>query len=201
MTKRELQAIETKKNLLSAAEKLIEEKGFSNTSINDITDACGVATGTLYLYFKNKDEILLQLSKNIHEKLEQQLEEVHSDSALEKLRFIITEWLRFVSEQGRNTMKQIYRYYIETTMSGERDTTANRIDYEVNLVSSCLMAAVENGELNSDTPVDFLGLLIGMEMHGASSYYCSDDTSFNPIEWGEKYSDYILRTMLRDYII
>ena len=45
--------------ILDAAVWVIAEKGFHVARISDIADRAGVADGTIYLYFKNKDEILM----------------------------------------------------------------------------------------------------------------------------------------------
>lgn len=46
--------------ILSAAIKVFAEQGFFNSTISQIAKEAGVADGTIYLYFKNKDDILLQ---------------------------------------------------------------------------------------------------------------------------------------------
>ncbi len=45
--------------VLSAAVKLIIEKGFNETSMREIAEAAGVGKSTLYDYFSSKDEILI----------------------------------------------------------------------------------------------------------------------------------------------
>ncbi len=45
--------------ILDAAVAVFAVKGFFNSRISDIADRAGVADGTVYLYFKNKDEILM----------------------------------------------------------------------------------------------------------------------------------------------
>ena len=44
--------------ILDAAVAVFAEKGFFVSRVSDIADRAGVADGTVYLYFKNKDEIL-----------------------------------------------------------------------------------------------------------------------------------------------
>lgn len=51
--------------ILRAAEKNFAEKGFNRTSIEDIADAAEVAVGTVYFYFKNKEDLLIQLLNQI----------------------------------------------------------------------------------------------------------------------------------------
>jgi TetR/AcrR family fatty acid metabolism transcriptional regulator len=44
--------------ILKAATSVFAEKGFFNSKVADIAAAAGIADGTVYLYFKSKDEIL-----------------------------------------------------------------------------------------------------------------------------------------------
>ena len=48
---------EKEKKLLDSAFQLFTEKGFKDTSIQEIVDNAGVAKGTFYLYFKDKYDI------------------------------------------------------------------------------------------------------------------------------------------------
>ena len=47
--------------ILRAATRVFAEKGFFNSKVADIAKAAGVADGTVYLYFKNKDDVLHSL--------------------------------------------------------------------------------------------------------------------------------------------
>lgn len=44
--------------ILRAAIKVFAEKGYFNSKVSDIAGEAGIADGTVYLYFKSKDEIL-----------------------------------------------------------------------------------------------------------------------------------------------
>ncbi len=46
--------------ILDAAVKVFAEQGFFQSTVAQIAREAGVADGTIYLYFKNKDDILLQ---------------------------------------------------------------------------------------------------------------------------------------------
>ncbi|MBZ0272833.1 TetR/AcrR family transcriptional regulator [bacterium] len=47
--------------ILRAAVKIFAKNGFHNAKISEIAKEAGVADGTIYLYFKNKDDLLIQL--------------------------------------------------------------------------------------------------------------------------------------------
>lgn len=53
--------LEKKNNIIEAAYNLFIEKGIGNTAIDEIVKRAGVAKGTFYLYFKNKNDIVEKL--------------------------------------------------------------------------------------------------------------------------------------------
>lgn len=52
------EAAERRNEILDVAERLFCTNGYDNTSTNDILAEIGIARGTLYYYFKNKEDIL-----------------------------------------------------------------------------------------------------------------------------------------------
>ena len=58
-----------KESILKVAEKLFEKYSYRKVSIDEITQEAGVAKGTFYLYFKNKNELYSQILKNYYEKI------------------------------------------------------------------------------------------------------------------------------------
>lgn len=56
-----------KKKILESALKLFNEKGIDNTSTTLISKEADVATGTLYLYFESKVDLIRELGTSIQE--------------------------------------------------------------------------------------------------------------------------------------
>lgn len=52
-------AEETRNRILDAALALFRDRGFAQTSMRDIADAAGVATGAAYYYYRSKEELVL----------------------------------------------------------------------------------------------------------------------------------------------
>jgi TetR/AcrR family fatty acid metabolism transcriptional regulator len=50
-----------RERILSAAVRVFANKGFYATRVSEIAEAAGVADGTIYLYFKNKDHVLVSI--------------------------------------------------------------------------------------------------------------------------------------------
>ena len=51
----------TRARILRSAMMLINTRGYSNTSINDIIESSGVQKGNLYFHFSSKDDLCLAL--------------------------------------------------------------------------------------------------------------------------------------------
>lgn len=58
-----------KKQILEAAMGCFARKGFQGTSIQEIADELGMAKGSIYFYFKSKDDLLLEVIAYIGQKL------------------------------------------------------------------------------------------------------------------------------------
>ena len=60
-TRRQAQADETRRQILTAANKLFAERGYAGATIEAIATEAGVAPETIYAVFKNKGKILVSL--------------------------------------------------------------------------------------------------------------------------------------------
>lgn len=77
--------------IIEAAVKVIAENGYHGSQISKIAKAAGVADGTIYLYFKNKEDILVSV---FEEKMGQFIEKIarstsEKKNANEKLKTLI----------------------------------------------------------------------------------------------------------------
>lgn len=95
-----------REQLLEAATKLILKKGYSHTSVEDITNEMGIAKGSFYTYFKSKNLLLQTIAeKKIEEMVEKQdgiLE--NSLSFEETLKNIILVRLKFSHESMKREL-------------------------------------------------------------------------------------------------
>jgi AcrR family transcriptional regulator len=82
VSRQELRSEETKRAILTAAAELFSQKGFEAVSIREIAKAAGCSHTTLYIYFKDKEALLHQLSVEPLQALRQQMESTLADSSL-----------------------------------------------------------------------------------------------------------------------
>ena len=63
-----------RQQIMIAAKNVFSDKGFNRTTMEDIANRAELSPGTLYLYFKNKEELYASLSIDIMEYLVERLE-------------------------------------------------------------------------------------------------------------------------------
>lgn len=77
------QSSDKRQRILEGALKAFARKGFYNTKVSEIASEAGVADGTIYLYFKNKDDLLISLFEDrmewVIERLRSELAQVDGD--------------------------------------------------------------------------------------------------------------------------
>jgi len=101
--------------ILEAAIKVFARQGFHQSTVAQIAKEARVADGTIYLYFKNKDDILVQFfnykTKLVFDSF--RTEVARADSSLDKLRYLIR---RHLEEFQRNREMAVV-YQVETHQS------------------------------------------------------------------------------------
>ncbi|MFO8084883.1 MAG: TetR/AcrR family transcriptional regulator [Desulfobacterales bacterium] len=71
-----------RQQIMVAAKRVFSIKGFTKATMEDIAKEAELSPGTLYLYFKNKDELYASLSLRILQYLLIRLEHVNAESNL-----------------------------------------------------------------------------------------------------------------------
>ncbi|MGE8203933.1 TetR/AcrR family transcriptional regulator [Heyndrickxia sp. NPDC080065] len=98
VSKQEQRAEETKKTILIAAGKLFSERGYDSVTMRQIAKEAGCSHTTIYLYFKDKEALLHQLSMPFLHDLYQQLQQISlmdTISAEDRLKRISRKYIHF----------------------------------------------------------------------------------------------------------
>ncbi len=70
----------TEKKIVEAASELFYEKGYEETSIDDICNEVGVSHGLFYYYFKSKEEMIEEIAMKAADEMENELIQITEDS-------------------------------------------------------------------------------------------------------------------------
>ncbi len=151
-------ASERKKNdkyqqILEAAIRIFARQGYYNSTISQIAREARVADGTIYLYFKNKDDILDNFfsykTRQVFTRFKEEVDK--ADNALEKLKKLVYHHL-LEFEQDRD-MAVVYQ--VETRM--KRHLSDDKIKEMSKMYFDLVADIVEQGQreqaIRSDLPV------------------------------------------------
>ncbi len=122
--------------ILKAAVKIFAERGYHNAKISQVAEEASVATGSIYVYFKNKEDILLKIFEEIWRPLYLELKKISTNrklQSIEKIEYLIdlvfdffienpAKAIVFVNEQNhllKKTEIQFTDYYEKFMKLGE----------------------------------------------------------------------------------
>lgn len=101
--RKEREKKQRKEQILEAAKRLFQERGFLNVTMSDIAEAAELSIGSLYLYFKNKEDIYAGLACLGSQKFDTLLDEaLHKQKKLSQkdLAAFIEKFMRIYADYG-----------------------------------------------------------------------------------------------------
>ena len=154
MTNRQLAALETKRKLLETAKKIVGEKGLVNTSIEEITKACGVSNGTFYTYFKRKEDVIFALSREMYQEIYEEAQ-AYDGPFMERLIFYMVKFSGYIEKSGLKLCQEWVRNTADPDLV-ENPDDKNKLYMDLNSMKGMIEKGIEGGELTKNTPVDAL---------------------------------------------
>lgn len=200
MTKRQESALKTRQRLLDVTHKLIKQNGFYKLSVEDITKNAGVAKGTFYIYFKHKEEIVLEICKGLFQETQLKLDEIKDSDITDKIFLYFDCFINEVQGYQIHIVREWIKGIVEKNFDNE-SMGIIKWHYDVEMLKKIFSNAVENKELKADTPVDTLVKIILCELYGMLTVWCMTDNEFNPRIWTKKFCEIQLKVILKGYLI
>ncbi|MFW1711585.1 TetR/AcrR family transcriptional regulator [Vibrio parahaemolyticus] len=94
-------AVDKRDQILAAAEQLIAESGFQGLSMQKLANEAGVAAGTIYRYFSDKEHLLEEVRLNVAKRIASAVQSGVNDDMPLKERYR-TMWLNIWNLAGSN---------------------------------------------------------------------------------------------------
>ncbi|MBQ2744090.1 MAG: TetR/AcrR family transcriptional regulator [Lachnospiraceae bacterium] len=161
-----------RKAISTVAEQLFMKKGIENTSMNDIAKESGYSKATLYVYFKNKEELVgilvLESMQKLYEYIRMALEQ--SDSTKERYREICQALVKYQEEYPFyfNMVLETINIDFESTHFLPEEKETFLIGEQINdLLANFLKNGIASGDIRSDMDIvptifSFWGMLSGL---------------------------------------
>jgi TetR/AcrR family fatty acid metabolism transcriptional regulator len=141
-----------RERILRAAVRVFAKNGFYDTRVSAVAKAAGVADGTIYLYFKSKDELLLSLFEDRVETLLSYMksELPKLESAPQKLRRIIEMQLGVL--EGERDLAEVFTVILRQSTKLLKEYAAPKFMAYLETIAAVVSEGQRAGDFRADIP-------------------------------------------------
>ncbi|SDI90891.1 TetR/AcrR family transcriptional regulator [Natribacillus halophilus] len=191
---RERKIAKKKEDILRSAAKLLSEKDDHKTTMEDIAAELLMTKGSIYYYFKNKEDLLYQCHTMILEQSIERIEKISltDGSPADKLKKAMTEHIQFAIQEKSlfnimvNPEQSLSAHYLE-------DVKKKRAQYE-KYFDQFIAEGIASGDFPSlDTKM--VRMIILPALNGVNQWY-SPRGEKDEREIAELMSNYLLRILV-----
>ena len=163
--------------ILAAALQLFVELGFHGTPTSLIAKEAGVANGTLFHYYKTKDDLIVALYLEIKKKMLacSALEFGAEETLKAKFKYVYVNTMQWGLE-NKNEFKYVQQFINSPFMS------LIPIEVRQQMIKS-LVDLIDQGikmDIIKPLPIDFISTLISSQLFGVNQYLINAD--FDPVK-------------------
>ena len=158
--------------IIYAASRCFMEKGFHNTTMQDIYDATGLSPGAVYNYFSNKEEIVEAANGEFSKVSIQAMDSLEADRPDDYLTAYIESWTEFVTKPDLREGLSVYlSFYVEAMRIGTmRESMLKLQDAIHEKLEKHIRQSQEAGILNPGLSPEaiartIMGMVFGMAIH------------------------------------
>ncbi len=186
--------------IIDAAVRVFARNGFYNSRVSDIAREAGIASGTIYLYFKTKDEILVTLFR---EKMAAFVAGVRKAIAEEpgataKIRRMIR--LHFETLEANADVAEVVQVELRQGQKFFRGASAHEISAYFDLIGSVLQEGVEAGVFRRDLPVKVATKMLFGAMDQVTTSWVLGKRGYRLADAAEPVANIFLKGVTRDGI-
>ncbi len=183
--------------ILKAAVRVFAREGFFKSRVEAVAKEAGVATGTTYLYFENKDDILISI---FDEEMTPIIDGMKSEiaeqkSAVDKIRTFIRRHLVMVQEQP--DMAQLLIVELRQSNKFLHTYSGTKFKEYLNIIGNIFKEGQTEGVFRQDiTSTIFKQVMFGAVDQISTNWALSRTKKLDLNETGEQIADIILNGAL-----
>jgi TetR/AcrR family fatty acid metabolism transcriptional regulator len=184
--------------LTKAAYNVVSKKGYYNFTIKDISKESGLSTGLVHYYFKNKQDLMLNLIREMNKNLKKYLNNglSRSEDPVEKLKIYVTQAFELVMNEKNYFF--VFIDFLSQVNRSERMRKANirLIESYREECSRILKEGVEKGVFK-EIDIKYVTTVIISLIQGMIIQYVIDNDSFEYSEYTKRVIEQIFDMVLK----
>jgi AcrR family transcriptional regulator len=125
-----------KQLIMEKALELFSEQGFEATSVQQITERCGISKGAFYLSFKTKDELLISMVENYLQQFVTDVDQVVRSSLSKDIKLV--EFYKSIFQAFKKHAAPARVFFNEKVLLTKKELFQKIIAYDVELSKSII---------------------------------------------------------------
>jgi TetR/AcrR family fatty acid metabolism transcriptional regulator len=186
--------------IVDAAVRVFARNGYYNSRVSDIAREAGIASGTIYLYFKTKDEILVTLFR---EKMAAWVENVRAaiaseSDAVARLRRLVA--LHFEVLEGDPDLAEVVQVELRQGHKFFRGASAHEVSAYFALIQSLLEEGMAAGLIRADVPAKIATKMLFGAMDQVATSWVLGKRGYRLTDAADAVATIFLRGVLTDAV-
>lgn len=166
---------------MTAAERVFSRKGFDQARMDDIAVETGLSKGTLYLYFKSKDELIIKILDRIFQREFKDLEaldfsEISATEALWRMIDIATKDIKIMMRLMPITFEFMGLAFRNKFVQKSFKEYINRY---LGLLTPIIQYGIDSGEFRQGDPKE-MAIVVGAVIEGTLLLWVYDKNIVDP---------------------
>ncbi len=151
---------EKESKIIQAAVTVISEKGYFKASITEIAKIAGVAEGTIYTYFKNKEDLLIRSFENVLDTILNKIRDelLCQSDPFSKIKIIVTEHTLFMEKNPQ--IANFLQIQLRQSSLSIRQKIKDIMKSYYKILGEILKDGINRGMIRSDVDIRIIGHMI-----------------------------------------
>jgi TetR/AcrR family fatty acid metabolism transcriptional regulator len=184
--------------IVDAAIRVFARNGYYNSRVSDIAREAGIASGTIYLYFRTKEEILVTLFRekmaafvaHLRREIAGEADPVAKIRRLVQLHFTVLEQSPALAEVVQVELRQGQKFF--------RGASAHEVSAYFELIGSVLEEGVAAGRFHGDLPVKVATKVLFGAMDQMATSWVLGKRGYRLVETADAVATIFLKGVTRD---
>jgi TetR/AcrR family fatty acid metabolism transcriptional regulator len=188
---------EKPQQIIDAAIRVFARDGYYNSRVSDIAREAGMASGTIYLYFRTKDDIIITLFR---EKMAQWLADLRKaiasePGAIAKLRRVVA--LHFSMIESHPDLAEVVQVELRQGQKFLRGAAAQEVTSYFALIGAILEEGIAVGQIHPDLPVKVATKMLFGAMDQMATSWVLGKRGYRLTDTADAVADLFLKGVVR----
>jgi TetR/AcrR family transcriptional regulator, fatty acid metabolism regulator protein len=184
--------------IIEAAIRVFARNGYYNSRVSDIAREAGIASGTIYLYFRTKEEILVTLFRDTMAAFVAHLrrEIAGETDPVAKIRRLVT--LHFTVLERNPALAEVVQVELRQGQKFFRGAPAHEVAAYFELIGSVLEEGMAAGRFRADVPVKIATKVLFGAMDQMATSWVLGKRSYRLVDAADAVATIFLKGVTRD---